>query len=85
MHFGRRVLGPRPIEGNHCSSWRPSRVALGCRRRPRRRCRRRLEPPHRGQLDWVFGIAPDVAAASFQADYLDTTFPDRINEYLVDQ
>jgi len=37
------------------------------------------------QLNWVFDIAPDVAAASLQADYLDTTFPDRINEYLVDQ
>jgi pimeloyl-ACP methyl ester carboxylesterase len=37
------------------------------------------------QLDWVFGIDPDVAAASLQADYLDATFPGRINEYLVDQ
>jgi len=37
------------------------------------------------QLNWVFDIAPDVAAASLQADYLDATFPGRINEYLVDQ
>jgi len=36
------------------------------------------------QLDWVFDIDPDMAAASLQADYLDTTFPGRINEYLVD-
>ena len=37
------------------------------------------------QLNRVFDIDGEVAAASLQADYLSTTFPDRIAEYLVEE
>ena len=36
------------------------------------------------QLNWVFDIDGEVAAASLQEDYLDATFPGSIGEYLVD-
>jgi pimeloyl-ACP methyl ester carboxylesterase len=36
------------------------------------------------QLNWVFGIDRDAAAASLEQSYLDRTFPGMIKEYLVD-
>jgi pimeloyl-ACP methyl ester carboxylesterase len=36
------------------------------------------------QLDWVFDIDGDVAAASLEGDYLRATFPGTIKEYLVE-
>jgi len=32
------------------------------------------------QLNWVFDIDSDLAAASLQANYLDTMFPERMVE-----
>lgn len=37
------------------------------------------------QLNSVFDLSRDVADASLESDYLDATFPGRIDEYLVEQ
>lgn len=37
------------------------------------------------QLNLVFDIDPDVAASSLEPEYLDATFPGRIEEYLVEE